>query len=367
MTDVIQQLRTEMNDMVNGRMDMLTSINAALQNVSTKADNSKPYRISDLIPRSWEGNNEKGEFRSFMSDLHLWMQAWSDQGERILTRVESADKVDRATLAVDCKQEDFRAFETALYQVLHRTTANEPLKMVQQVEGQRGFEAWHLIVRRYDQRNTSDKSSAYAALISNITERDRAKDVEQFDDILRTFKNEMTKFENRFGKIRDEEKVLAVKKLMPESLLNYRFRGTTMPFDELIIALESIIIDKVSTVPTVKSWRQHTSAPMEIGMATKEDGEYASQEGDQRIVDLALQAVYKGLAKASGVLEKVRAGMRRAAKAEERTHGRKAVAGKEAKGRRKVANVRQEHVGRAARWDTLRLSARKEAIRIYTQ
>ena len=34
----------------------------------------------------------------------------------------------------------------------------------------------------------------------------------------------MTKFENRFGKIMDEEKVLAVKKLMPESLLNYRFR-----------------------------------------------------------------------------------------------------------------------------------------------
>ena len=29
-------------------------------------------------------------------------------------------------------------------------------------------------------------------------------------------------------------------------------------------------------------------------MAKKEDGENASQEGDQRIVDLALQAVYKG-------------------------------------------------------------------------
>ena len=213
----------------------------------------------------------------------------------------------------------------------------------------------------------SDKSSAYAALISNITERDRAKDVEHFDDILRTFKNEMTKFENRFGKIRDEEKVLAVKKLMPESLLNYRFRGTTMPFDELIIALENIIIDKVSTVPTVKSRRQDTSAPMEIGMSTKEDGENVSQEGDQRIVDLALQAVYKGTGKGNWALENVRAGMRRAAKAEERTRGRKAVAGKEAKGKRKAAKGKQERVGRAVRWDTLQLSARKEATRIYTQ
>ena len=56
-------------------------------------------------------------------------------------------------------------------------------------------------MRRYDQRNMSDNNAAYAALISNISEKDRAKDVEQFDDILGTFTNEMNKFENRFGKI----------------------------------------------------------------------------------------------------------------------------------------------------------------------
>ena len=138
MADVIQQLRTEMNERINGRMDMLSSISAAIKDVSAKTSNSKPYRISDPIPRNWEGSNENGEFRSFMSDLHLWMQAWSDQGERILSRVESVEKVDHDALAVDCTQEEFRALETTLFQVLHRTTANEPLKMVQQVEGQRG-------------------------------------------------------------------------------------------------------------------------------------------------------------------------------------------------------------------------------------
>ena len=126
---------------------------------------------------------------------------------------------------------------------------------------------------------------------------DRAKDVQQFDDILRTFTNEMNKFENRFGKIRDEEKMLAVKKLMPESLLNYRFRGTTMSYSELIVALENIIVDKVAMAPTARGRKHDTSAPMEIGMAAKEDGESASQEGDQRIIDLALQAVYKGTGK----------------------------------------------------------------------
>ena len=53
------------------------------------------------------------------------------------------------------------------------------------------------------------------------SEKDRAKDVEQFDDVLRTFINDTNKFENRFGKIKDEEQMLAVKKLMLESLLNY--------------------------------------------------------------------------------------------------------------------------------------------------
>ena len=67
-----------------------------------------------------------------------------------------------------------------------------------------------MIVRQYDQRNTSDRSSAYAALISNISERDRAKDVEQFDDILRNFINETNTYDGRFGNIRDEEKTPAV-------------------------------------------------------------------------------------------------------------------------------------------------------------
>ena len=143
----------------------------------------------------------------------------------------------------------------------------------------------------------SDKNSAYVALNSNISEKDRAKDVEHFDDFWRTFTNEMNKFENRVGKNRYEEKMLAVKKLMPECLLKYRFRGTTKSDSELVVALENVIIDKVAMVPTARGRKHDTNAQMEIGMAAKEDGENASQEGDQRIMDFALQAVYKGTAK----------------------------------------------------------------------
>ena len=64
--DVIQHLRAEVNEAISGRVDMMNIISTALQNVSAKPTDSKPYRISDLLPRNWEGSNEKGEFRSFI-------------------------------------------------------------------------------------------------------------------------------------------------------------------------------------------------------------------------------------------------------------------------------------------------------------
>ena len=108
-----------------------------------------------------------------MPDLHLWMQAWSNPGEMILTSVGRVDKFDSA-IAVDCPEAAFRLTEASLYQVLHRTTANEPLRMVQQRD-RRGSTHWHAIVRRYDQRNTSEKNSACAALISNKSKQRQSK------------------------------------------------------------------------------------------------------------------------------------------------------------------------------------------------
>ena len=80
---------------------------------------------------------------------------------------------------------------------------------------------------------------------------------------------------------------------MPESLLTYRSRGTTLPYEELHIALENIIIDKVTThSPKVK--KIDTSAQMEIGRTAGTDGEEAFEEGYGKTSELAVQAVYKG-------------------------------------------------------------------------
>ena len=105
-----------MHTAINGRRGAISSISSAMQRLSAgPAGTAKPYKISDLIPKSWDGRHEKGQFRNFMVELHLWIQAWSDRGERILVRIESADKVERSTLAAECTEADFRTLETALY------------------------------------------------------------------------------------------------------------------------------------------------------------------------------------------------------------------------------------------------------------
>ena len=102
-------------DDVAADQDAISSISSAMQRLSAcPAETAKPYRVSDLIPKSWDGSHDKGQFRNFMVELHLWMQAWSDQGERILVRVEAVDKVERLTLAADCTEADFRTFTTSV-------------------------------------------------------------------------------------------------------------------------------------------------------------------------------------------------------------------------------------------------------------
>ena len=158
---------------------------------------------------------------------------------------------------------------------------------------------------------------------SNICERDRAKDVEQFDDILRTFINETSKFENRIGEIRVDETMLAFGKLIDAwGLLNIRFRGTTLNYEELLIALENImvIIDKVPTDPTTRQ-----------------------KNVDHRILDIALQS--------TGELGRVQAGKFRSAQvarmqiSEGKVDHTNATGRREAKEQGKVSRPTAGHAG----------------------
>ena len=120
---------------------------------------------------------------------------------------ESSDKLDISTLSIDYTEGEFRTIEASLHLVSHRTTANETLRILQQTQGRReGIRSMARDCEEVRTKNMSDNNSAYAALINTISERDQAKDVKQFDGILRTFVDETSKIENTLGKIRDEEK-----------------------------------------------------------------------------------------------------------------------------------------------------------------
>ena len=114
---------------------------------------------------------------------------------------------------------------------------------------------------------------------------------------------------------------------------------------------------------------------MEVGLAAKDDGGRL-REWDQRVVDLALQAVLqKEPAMENEVLERVSVGLKKDPKVAKvarvqlrkgRTHDRRAVVKKEAKGKRRVAREKPEHVGRVARQATLQRGVEREATKTCT-
>ena len=71
MTDSLQRVREEMHTAINDRLDAISSTSSAVQRLSAgPAETARPYKISDLIPKSWDGSHEKCQIRNFMADLH---------------------------------------------------------------------------------------------------------------------------------------------------------------------------------------------------------------------------------------------------------------------------------------------------------
>ena len=136
----------------------------------------------------------------------------------------------------------------------------------------------------------------------------------QFDDVLTMIINSAKKFEHRFGTRIGEEKTLAVKMLIPESHLNYRFRGTTVMYDALcrasswkISSSQSVKIKalaKISTgtgVPRGSSSNQATGSQMQREAAMRTVTERAlGRKMEARKTDNAMRREYKTRASCVG-------------------------------------------------------------------
>ena len=79
-----------------------------------------------------------------------------------------------------------------------------------------------------------------------------------------------------------------------------------MPYEELLIALENIITDNVTTISASNVKKIDTTTPVEIGVAAGTDGEEAFEEGYGKTSRLAVQAVKREQEpKVDGVEERV--------------------------------------------------------------
>ena len=96
---------------------------------------------------------------------------------------------------------------------------------------------------------------------------------------------------------------------MPESLLNYRFRGTTLPYEELLVPLEkNIIIDKVTTPFAIQGEENRH----ERATGDRHGRRMRSKKGHGKTSELAVQVVFKGTgAEVDGTEERVPAGVYR--------------------------------------------------------
>ena len=97
MADVIQQVRNELDETVNGRIDMSNGIATALQRVSANPSASKPYRISDVIPRKLGGQQRQGRSPTLHARPALVDSKRGLMKVRLLVSVESTDKFDSST------------------------------------------------------------------------------------------------------------------------------------------------------------------------------------------------------------------------------------------------------------------------------
>ena len=105
---------------------------------------------------------------------------------------------------------------------------------------------------------------------------------------------------------------------------------------------------------TERQQRQRRTPTLYVGLALEDASEkktlFVSVESADKFDNCALAVSPKELAKENKALERVRVGTRRHRGGDDgkRNPWQMAVARKEAKGKRKVAREKQEHVGRAA-------------------
>ena len=226
-------------DVLAGKLDKIVVSAAA----NDQKDKKKAFRPIDLIPEVWSGPNDKVPFSEYTSDVHNYILAVNEEGEKMLTVVEAMEEWSQDQLDIfDMDEESKKQLNKDLYTILRKTTTGGPKTIVRNTTVGEGFKAWYRLMTRFDPKNTLDRNTAHAQVAAP---KKRATNVDTSHEMFQAWNTQLIHYESRFGEMPNETKISAIKQLMPKQLLENRYRGITkLKFETFIQDIENYINDR---------------------------------------------------------------------------------------------------------------------------
>jgi len=175
----------------------------------------------DCIPKSFTG--ERNKFRAWAQDVMVWaVTLYPDHGKKLLDdAVKLTTDYDEDEDLDDLTHTLGKDFSKAMYRMLNSTAEGDAKKYVVAAGLERGMRAWQSLSKWYDAREARDKTSSYSAVTTQVM----AKNEDELHKMFIDFEKKMKDHEERFGTITDEAKIVALKTIIPETIMANRFRG----------------------------------------------------------------------------------------------------------------------------------------------
>ena len=225
-------------------MNMITKEHDKIEKLEYKA-------AKDCAPAVFMG--EKNRFRGWAHDVTVWaVTLYPGHGKKLLE--------DAAKLSTEYQEDEDlddiihplgTEFSKALYRMLTTTAKDDAKKYVVSAGMEHGLRAWQNMSKWYDGREASDKSASYAA----VTSQSQAKNEDELHKMFIEYEKKVKDYEERFGPIADEAKIVALKNIIPDAIMANRFRGKRMTTYQ---AFRSDLVDFMTDRPN------KGAAPMDI-------------------------------------------------------------------------------------------------------
>ena len=177
-----EDLRQLMEAMTQASTAMTQAMTQIMQ--ETKRDSAKGHIDHRAIggPPEWDSANET-HFLEWQIKVQAWLVnqdaraiAWLKRATIATTPVET-EGIDLDNFPTDQEREDCKKFNTLLFNILITKLKGEAFSLVSSVKDGCGFEAWRLLMKRYEPRTPATRR----ALLKSIFNMKSAKKVDEIE------------------------------------------------------------------------------------------------------------------------------------------------------------------------------------------